>query len=176
MLKTLIVMVSLVSVAFAQQNEVPRELKVLTSQYERAVEKALDPITAKYLNALKRLKAKLAKEQKLEQALAVEDVINDLVDDANFRFNSLAEVYGKTFSWRRNGKDFGYRLILQRNGVGTMRSLPIKWEKTGNNAIRVTFGDGESADLKYNLRFTEFTGRETRHGGGIIFGELVKED
>lgn len=76
MFKTLIVMVSLASVAFAQQAEGPRELKVLTSQYERAVEKALDPITAKYLNALKRLKAKLAKEQKLEQALAVEDVIS----------------------------------------------------------------------------------------------------
>ena len=46
---------------------------------EKAVEKALKPITAKYLTALKRLKAKLAKEQKLEEALAVDAVIKELV-------------------------------------------------------------------------------------------------
>ncbi|MDA7619006.1 hypothetical protein N8655_00175 [bacterium] len=78
MFKTLIVMVSLAPVAFAQQAEGPRELKVLTSQYERAVEKAVEPLTAKYLAALEKLKSKFTKEQKLEQALAVDAVIKKL--------------------------------------------------------------------------------------------------
>ncbi|MDA7659761.1 hypothetical protein N8651_04040 [Akkermansiaceae bacterium] len=174
MLKTLIVRVSLVSVAFAQQNEVPKELEVLTSQYERAVEKALEPITAKYLAALKKLKGKFTTQQKLEQALAVDAVLTDLIDESDKQFNSLAEVFGKTFSWRANGTDLGFRLILQKDGTGTMRSISIKWKKTGDRETRITFLDGEIADLKWNLRYTEFTGKESRYGGQRIFGKLVK--
>jgi len=104
MLKALIIIVSLASVAFAQEAEVPRELKVLTSQHEKAVEKALKPITAKYLTALKRLKAKFAKEQKLEEALAVDAVIKGLGGED--LANAADKIAGTSWTWNHSEDNY----------------------------------------------------------------------
>jgi len=151
---TLIVMVSLASVAFAQQAEGPRELKVLTSQYERAVEKALEPITAKYLAALKRLKAKLAKEQKLEQALAVDAVIKELGGKASIHMEKEASLENilKSKRWvYRAGKNIS-KITFSDNGKARMTGFTnanIQWSVTKNRYLTIVYKDGNSCKFDY---------------------------
>ena len=124
--------VLMTAVVSAQQGEGPRELKVLTSQYERAVEKAVAPLTAKYLAALKRLKAKLAKEQKLEQALAVDAVIRSVQEQ-------------ETKGYGNNKPPFKTDAELRRFLIGT------SWEKkeeVENGLIFYSDGSFKSPSMK----------------------------
>ena len=152
--KALIVIVSLASVAFAQEAEVPRELKVLTSQHEKAVEKALKPITAKYLTALKRLKAKLAKEQKLEEALAVDAVIKELVGGKPIgldRNPSLEEILMSRSWFYHTGKN-GSRIVFKEGGdakmSGTTNSV-IPWEVKDNRYLTIYYQNGNSCKFDF---------------------------
>jgi hypothetical protein len=175
MFKTLIGMISLASAAFAQQAEGPRELKVLTSQYERAVEKALDPITAKYLNALKRLKAKLAEAQKLEQALAVEAVINGLGD----KYLALAtdKIAGTSWTWNHsedNDSSIRFKIDgtvdLSWKGEGEVR-----WRWLGNNQLTMSSSNGLRRLLTFNKEMTSYKGDSySRKRVSKVWGDLKR--
>ena len=83
------------------------------------------PLTAKYLAALKRLKAKLAKEQKLEQALAVDAVIRGVQEQETKDFDNNKtppETEGELrrfligTSWRTKPTDVEKGLIFYSDG------------------------------------------------------------
>ena len=152
--------------------ELPRDVRDLLSKRNKAVAK-IDRI---FIGELEKLKVNYMKKGDLDSANSVATLIEkhriDGVQEVEAA-DPLSEVLGKTYSWTADGKDDGHRLIILKDGEGTMRGLKITWEKVGERAIRIAFPDGEKASIKWTVDFETYSGRETRRNSKLA-GKLVE--
>ena len=150
---------------FAQAEGLPSRLEVLTANYERAIERATKPITAKYIDELRKLKLDLTRAGDLSGALAVDETLKKLgaVD------SDLASILtSRSWTYTNTSNGTKSRAVFNANGTATLTGstrTSWKWKVTDDRKLDVTFADGNGCIFEFrNLNELSAKGKTKREG------------
>ena len=136
----------------AQDDKIPAELTSLKTQYDKAVERATKPVTAKYIRALKDLRVKFTKLGKLNEALAVEEIIKKLTTESTDATPKTLDNILKSKSWiYRAGKHVS-TIKFHADGKAIMTgwtNSKIKWNITKDRYLTIIYEDGNSCKFEF---------------------------
>ncbi len=142
------------------------ELETLTAGYEREKARVLAPVELKYDAALRELKLKYTQAGRLEEAIAVTEILESRSSEEGGDWLRDADTLWK---WQSGGQ---FTLQKNQRALHTSWKKPGKWSRIDEDTIEVI----DDRDRKYTITFKDRKSAEVsaQHGGGtMIF--LVEE-
>lgn len=115
----------------------------LRGDWQRARERAIEPVDRKYLDALKALKERFVREKKLEDAVLVEREMSKVAGaDGGWFKSKVTEEVLTMGEWRFDMKEprpYSAHVILKKSGDlvdATSKERIGKWTVKGGNVLR----------------------------------------
>ena len=138
--------------------ELPTELDVLVTAYERETRRVMEPIERKYTDALYQLKERYTKAGRLADALVVDELIK--------KRSGLEVVKDTRWKWGGGGE-----LTLKADGVAahTRWTQPGSWKKLKNGNISLLSHSKVSHIIEF---LDDGTGVVTAAGGSTTITPL----
>jgi hypothetical protein len=136
----------------AKEANVTAELSNLNTQYDRAVEQALEPLTKKYLDALNELKLKYTKAGRLDDAIAVDEVIKGLTKVVTPPNNAVLEDILKRNIWTYTAGSHASEIQFLADGAAKMTGWSndkLQWNVTQNRFLTIIYSDGNSCKFDF---------------------------
>ncbi|MDA7921156.1 hypothetical protein N9B73_05315 [Verrucomicrobiales bacterium] len=151
--------------ALFAQDRLPNRIEVLTENYERAVERATNPITQKYATELKKLLLELTQKGDLAQAQQVEKKLRTL----GVLEKTLGDILlSETWEYSANGSKS--QIVFKDDGTAQMAGESngvFPWKLEDELTLTLLYSDGNSCTFKFRDLETLSVEGKTRLGGAI---------
>ena len=138
--------------------EDPESLKTLRSNYEDALERAVQPVNDRYVKELEKLKLQYTKAGKLEEALAVDA---ELKKQTASKSTPKATIVGK-WQYHRDGEDKPFTQVnidADGSAISERSQIQGKWTLE-DGKVTIKWSNG----FVYTIPFNENEPAETLNG------------
>jgi hypothetical protein len=157
---TLLVAVVVVATNWSYaQDKVPSEIKLSRARYDAAVKVATQPIRARYLEELNKMKSDAMARKNLDLANAIDAEITAISESGQGGGGLARELADSTWSWGVTIDSATSTLRFQKDGTCTVNGMPVgKWQVLNSNTVRIE----EAGLLKFSKDMKTYEGTSSK--------------
>ncbi len=153
------------------QDTLPNQFELLKENYERAIERANRPITSKYVQELKAMKARMVQAGNLQLANQIDKELTQLGAVPK----TLAEhLKANTWNYPIDGKIT--KVIFNENGTAQFsgyRNYTTKWQLKDHKTVSITFADKRTAHFTFD-DFSNLQSETKLKGSGMRYLKVYR--